>query len=183
MQRNVLDFPVRAVAGELRALGGAGMSELVITKRLFVYEFVIRTRASVQENAEKLESYLSHLERPKGFFLSDPRLTGHVHGSTFSLQPYDGPLWGTEIPEIEGAFIPNEQGSDVVVRVGSSTATKWLWLPVVCVVGVSLYTASLGWEALVLTLFVGLVAFGLLTMPVLVHGSTAASTLKQVFPR
>lgn len=92
-------------------------AQLIVTKRLPRYEFVIRTKRSVQENSELLERYIRTEPRPRGFWFLDPRLDGQVSGSTFEISQHNVWLWGSVIPVIEGEIIPNEEGSDVVVQV------------------------------------------------------------------
>src|ERR1051325_8622188 len=114
------------------------MTGLIVTKRLFAYEFVIRTHRSVRENVTRLEQYLAR-PRPKGFFLSDPRFNGRLFGSTFSLRPYDALLWGTQVPGIEGIFVPSEEGSDVVVRVAPTATTRWLLVLLLAIAAIAVY--------------------------------------------
>jgi len=162
-------------------LGGWRMTKPIVTKRLFRYEFVIRTTRSVAENESRLEAYLSNQAPPKGFFLADPRLSGKTDGATFTLRPWDALLWGTEVPVIEGYFVPNENGSDVLVRVGALELSRWLWLPIAGIVLVSFWSFSAGWEAGLTALFVAVIVFLLLAAPPLFHGSNAARVLAGVF--
>jgi len=157
------------------------MTETIVTRRLLAYEFVIRTSRSVGDNAARLDNFLARTERPKGFFLSDPRLTGRVDGSTFTLRPWNGAMWGSEVSAIDGYFVPSETGSDVVVRVGPSELSRWLWLPLGIFLIATLWSLAHSVETLATVFVLAVVVSALLVVPPLFHGSNAARTLSSIF--
>lgn len=157
------------------------MTDLIVTRRFGAYEFVIRTSCSVAENVARLESYLASPPKPRGFFIADPRLTGRYDGSTFLVRPWDGPLWGSAVPTIEGYFVPTDNGSDVVVQVAQPALTRYLGL-LLAVYFLALGGSALGGaEVFSTVLLLGLVLLSLLVIPPLFHGANAARTLHQLF--
>ena len=155
--------------------------ELFVTRRLFRYEFVIRTRQSAAANSALLSDYLARQERPRGFYLTDPRLAGEVNGSMFALRPWEGMALGPAVPRIEGYFVPNDEGSDVVVSVGPSIASGWLWLPVIVFAGIAIVGFAFGQETGSTLAILPIALFGLLALPPFIHGEHAASVLSRVF--
>ncbi len=155
---------------------------VLVTRRIPTYQFVIRTSRSVRENAQLLESYLINQKRPRGFVVYDPRLAGQVSGSTFSVRQYGAWMWGSLIPTIEGEMIPNEDGSDVLVEV----AHDGIWLGVIIalvitVVAVSILLDGLNLRSAGFLVYAIAATCGAALLPILLHGSQAAKMLGSIF--
>lgn len=91
-------------------------------------------------------------------------------------------MWGTMVPTIEGEIIPNEAGSDVLVEVahGSVTVGGIIAL-LITVVAAFVLADGLNLKS------AGFLAYGIAAtcgaalLPVVLHGSHAASVLGSIF--
>jgi hypothetical protein len=157
------------------------MATLHVQKRIFRYEFVIRTTSTVSENEAVLERYLADQSRPRGFLFADTRFAGAVAGSTFELRPWDSMLWGTVVPRIEGYFVPTDDGSDVVVAVGYEMPGWTGWMLASIFLTLILWNVGIGPDAVAVIGFAFAVGLILLVVPPMFHGSHTAGIFARIY--
>ena len=159
------------------------MSETIFIQRRFpTYDFTLSTSLSVTEASAKLDHFLSHQERPKGFVFTDPRVDGTVSGPTFSLRRRQAVFAGSVAPYAEGYFVPAANGATAVIRV---QIPPWWWLfDIAVVVGVFYaFEFSITWPALAAVALMAAFAVALSIGPVWAEASQVAKLLQTILSR
>ena len=153
----------------------------VVVQRYFPsYDFVFTTDLSTKECSDRLDAFLSHQERPRGFVLVDPRVDGSVSGSTFSFSRRQAAMGGSVRPSVDGYFVPENEGAIVVARV---EVPRFWWFFDAFMLVVALVSFGFSWYSLLAaTLLAGFLL--LLSMgPTWVEGAQAAAFLRRLLSK
>jgi hypothetical protein len=154
--------------------------KILVQRRFPTYDFSLEISLSATEASKRLDEYLSHQERPKGFVLSDPRVDGNVSGSTFALRRRQSGFGGSVSPYAEGYFVPEGSRSRAYVRV---QIPLWWWLfDVALLIGVLVsFEFSFGWPMVGALVLLGAFTLLLSAGPIWVEASQLKALLEKVF--
>jgi hypothetical protein len=156
-------------------------NRLKILRRFPTFDFVLDTWVAPKDAEPKFALFLSQQERPRGFVLTDSRVNGAIHGTTFRLQRREAGFGGAVRPYAEGYFVPTEKGSRVYVRVQIS---RWWWIfsAFVLVTVFSINISRLGGDTLMLLVLIGVAVFLVSAIAILLEGAQIAKVMRLIFP-